>query len=143
MTTTDTTTTALTEEQGEKYLKEWAQVCPYCGSHDINGGDIDFDARCINQSVTCDECNKRWWDVYWLHAVAGEDGDIAFDELGRKTDDELIREHDRAVTLLGLHVRTYGRKPARVYEQGKRATYEKEAKDLAAEMRRRGKIIDL
>ncbi|MGA8222325.1 MAG: hypothetical protein WB780_11780 [Candidatus Acidiferrales bacterium] len=60
-------------EKGKKYLEQHGLVCPFCGSWDIEGGSLDFDAGEIVQRISCHECNERWTDVYKLVAVADSD----------------------------------------------------------------------
>ncbi len=60
-------------KQAKKYLVERGLACPFCGSWDIEGGSMDFEAGEIVQRISCHECNERWTDVYKLVAVADSD----------------------------------------------------------------------
>jgi hypothetical protein len=64
-------------EKAKQYLEKRGMICPFCGSHDIEGGSMDFEAGEIVQSISCHDCGERWVDVYKLVAVAdAESGDI-------------------------------------------------------------------
>lgn len=56
----------LTANQKKVYLKNVAVKCPYCGSGDITGSQIDVEGNSAIQEVTCDNCDARWHDVYKL-----------------------------------------------------------------------------
>jgi transposase-like protein len=60
-------------KQAKKYLVQRGLACPFCGSGDIDGGSMDFEAGEIAQRISCHECNERWTDVYKLAAVADSD----------------------------------------------------------------------
>jgi formate dehydrogenase maturation protein FdhE len=60
-------------EKALKYLEQGGLVCPFCGSWDIAGGSMDFDAGEIAQRISCHECNEQWTDVYKLAVVADPD----------------------------------------------------------------------
>jgi formate dehydrogenase maturation protein FdhE len=60
-------------KQAKKYLEQRGLGCPFCGSGDIEGGSMDFEAGEIAQRMSCYECNERWTDVYKLAAVADPD----------------------------------------------------------------------
>jgi transposase-like protein len=60
----------LTEEQKKKYLEEnGANLCPFCKSTDISGGQIEIDGRIAWQEVSCSACGKNWNDLYKLFDV--------------------------------------------------------------------------
>ena len=48
--------------------KEYAELggtyCPYCGSGDIEGGEMDFEGQC--RRVKCNDCNKLWNEIFKL-----------------------------------------------------------------------------
>ncbi len=46
--------------------------CWYCGSSDIEGGNVDIDNRRAYQSVQCNACSSSWTDEYTLSAVQFE-----------------------------------------------------------------------
>ena len=60
-------------EQANEYLEQHGLVCPFCGSWDIEGGSMDFDAGEIAQRISCHNCGERWTDVYKLAAVGDSD----------------------------------------------------------------------
>jgi hypothetical protein len=57
-------------KQAKEYLEERGRACPFCGSGDIEGGSMNFEAGEIAQRISCHECSERWTDVYKLIAVA-------------------------------------------------------------------------
>ena len=59
----------LTEEQKKAYMKDAANLCPFCKSPDISGGPVEIDGREAWQEVSCNECNEQWRDVYVLSFV--------------------------------------------------------------------------
>lgn len=48
------------------YLKSGGTSCPFCGSTDIIGDEIDFDGGQLTQEVHCQECDEQWVDSYKL-----------------------------------------------------------------------------
>lgn len=38
--------------------------CPYCGDSEIVAGDVDFEGESVGVKVTCQTCDKTWWEVY-------------------------------------------------------------------------------
>ena len=60
-------------EKAKEYLERRGLACPFCGSRDIEGGSMDFEAGEIAQRISCHVCNERWTDVYKLAAVADPD----------------------------------------------------------------------
>src|SRR5216684_3541053 len=60
-------------EKAKEYLEQGGLACPFCGSWDIAGGSMDFDAGEIAQRISCPKCNEQWTDVYKLAAVADSD----------------------------------------------------------------------
>jgi hypothetical protein len=63
----------MNQERAGRYLELRGLVCPFCGSHDIEGGSMDFGAAEIAQRISCHDCGERWTDVYKLAAVADPD----------------------------------------------------------------------
>jgi len=59
--------------QAKEYLEQHGLACPFCGSWDIEGGSMDFEAGEIAQRISCHACNEQWTDVYKLVAVADSD----------------------------------------------------------------------
>jgi hypothetical protein len=60
-------------EKAKEYLEQHGLACIFCGSWDIEGGSMDFEAGEIAQRISCHECNEGWTDVYKLAAVADPD----------------------------------------------------------------------
>ncbi len=63
-------------EKAREYLEHQGFACPFCGSWDIEGGSMDFEAGEIAQRISCHDCNERWTDVYKLVAVADSDSGV-------------------------------------------------------------------
>lgn len=63
----------LTEQQKTEYLNCSSQ-CPVCHSDDICAERIEADGESAFGEVECNECGKRWRDVYTLTSV--EDADV-------------------------------------------------------------------
>ena len=59
---------AIEEIARKKYVEENPFQCPFCGSANITTtGDIEGDGLSSAwQSVVCNDCQKRWTDVYKL-----------------------------------------------------------------------------
>jgi len=57
---------ALTRVMKKKYMDKAGNECPYCGSDHIEGGRPQTDSNCAWQEVICQDCEKRWNDVYTL-----------------------------------------------------------------------------
>jgi hypothetical protein len=60
----------LTPIELERYLLSDSGVCPFCGSRDIEGGNIDIECANAYQRVGCNRCGGSWTDRYRL-AVEG------------------------------------------------------------------------
>jgi formate dehydrogenase maturation protein FdhE len=60
-------------KQARTYLEQQGVMCPFCGSWDIEGGSMDFEAGEIAQKISCHVCSEQWTDVYKLVAVADSD----------------------------------------------------------------------
>lgn len=50
----------------DEYVQKGGTCCPFCGSTDINGGQVEIDAGTACQPVDCSECEKEWTDTYSL-----------------------------------------------------------------------------
>jgi len=57
---------SLTQKQIEYYLAIGGVRCPYCESKNISAGI--FDEGNV-QEVECEDCGKRWKDIYSLVGV--------------------------------------------------------------------------
>jgi len=58
----------LTVKKKRSYLRH-GSCCPYCGSISITGESVDIDGTGAWQEVDCQECGRRWRDVYRLADV--------------------------------------------------------------------------
>ena len=54
----------LTQDQKKQYMDGGANLCPFCKSADISGGQVEIDGREAWQEVSCNECQGEWRDVY-------------------------------------------------------------------------------
>ncbi len=55
----------IVEEQDE-YLRNGGNVCPNCGSKDIEGESLQSDCAMVWQKVSCMVCEATWTDQYKL-----------------------------------------------------------------------------
>ena len=55
----------LTSADIKKYVKERGAKCPYCGSKEVEAGELDPDVN-ITCVVSCGKCHNEWTDVYTL-----------------------------------------------------------------------------
>ncbi len=62
---------SLTKKQKKKYI-ECSSKCPFCGSIDIEGGEVDVDGVIARQQITCNGCQKKWNDIYTLTGIEEE-----------------------------------------------------------------------
>lgn len=63
----------MNPRKAKQYLENRGASCPFCGSGDIEGGSMNFEAGEIAQRISCHDCGERWTDVYKLAAVADAD----------------------------------------------------------------------
>ena len=62
---------ALTRVMKEKYMNKAGNVCPYCGSTNIEASiESNFDGLGASRDVTCIDCDKEWVDIYTLTEIA-------------------------------------------------------------------------
>lgn len=54
-----------TPKTNEEYVKS-SNRCPFCDSHEIEGGTFGVDGGGCYQEVTCLNCGKAWYDDYDL-----------------------------------------------------------------------------
>jgi transposase-like protein len=59
----------LTEENIKEYTDYGGIICPYCGSQDITGQDVEIDEGVASQEVDCSNCDKTWTDQYDLVGI--------------------------------------------------------------------------
>ena len=76
-----------TKKQIERrYLKSGGDFCPFCGSSNLVGGDVDFlDGGVIVRDVCCENCDNEWTDLYKLTGI----------------------EYDGVNTLIGRHLEKF------------------------------------
>lgn len=63
----------MNPKKAKQYLEQRGRSCPFCGSWDIEGGSMSFEAGEIAQRISCHKCQEQWTDVYKLTAVADAD----------------------------------------------------------------------
>lgn len=59
----------IKEEERKQYVNEGGGYCPYCKSHQYEGGSLDFECGNIYQTMLCNECGESWVDCYTLSNV--------------------------------------------------------------------------
>lgn len=60
----------MNPEKARQYLENRGVSCPFCGSGDIEGVSMDFEAGEIAHRISCHDCGEMWTDVYKLAAIA-------------------------------------------------------------------------
>lgn len=50
----------------EEYVAKSGYSCPFCGSDQITGDAWETTGQAATQEVSCNDCNKAWYDVYEL-----------------------------------------------------------------------------
>lgn len=60
----------FTDAAIKKYLKN-SSKCPFCGKDECieSEGREERDFGTISSRVSCNECQKRWWEIYTLSAI--------------------------------------------------------------------------
>jgi hypothetical protein len=58
----------LTEQQRTDYLNSSSE-CPYCHSENISADRVEADGESAFGDVECEDCGKKWRDVYTLTDV--------------------------------------------------------------------------
>jgi len=53
-----------------EYLAHGGTQCPFCGSYDITGDEVNIDAGSAWQDVFCNDCPAEWQDTYNLTGYA-------------------------------------------------------------------------
>lgn len=53
----------------QAYVDACKNVCPYCGSEDIEGAYVNINSGHAHQEVTCNSCNASWEDIYKMHDI--------------------------------------------------------------------------
>ena len=59
----------LTEKKKQNYIDMDGNICPYCESSDIERGERNTGCGVHTQATSCNECGKKWTDVYKLVSV--------------------------------------------------------------------------
>jgi transposase-like protein len=54
----------LSKEQKKDYILKGGVRCPFCSSSNITAGA--FEGEAAGQRVECEDCHKKWCDVYKL-----------------------------------------------------------------------------
>ena len=49
-----------------EYVAHKGNVCPFCGSRNIESGQYESGDDWTTCTVTCNDCAKEWHDVYKL-----------------------------------------------------------------------------
>lgn len=49
-----------------KYIAHDAQICPVCGSEDVEYGDLNTDTGVITQEMDCSDCEVEWYSMFRL-----------------------------------------------------------------------------
>jgi len=63
---------SLGRESFNQYVSSGGQNCPFCGRANLTFGDIEVDNCMAHQSVSCEDCGKKWEDRYILASVEFE-----------------------------------------------------------------------
>lgn len=62
--------TGMTEEQKASYLNAAKpNLCPCCGSDEIEGGTVSIQGKKAVQECSCMTCESQWEDTYSLTDV--------------------------------------------------------------------------
>lgn len=56
----------LSKAAKKKYINGASHKCPYCKSENIEGRFVEVTDGGANQKITCNDCGKRWFDLYKL-----------------------------------------------------------------------------
>jgi transcription elongation factor Elf1 len=57
-------TRTISDEDGDLH----ADICPFCGFHDVEGEEVDIEESRATQTCSCLQCGQRWVNVYQLIA---------------------------------------------------------------------------
>ena len=52
------------------YVANGGQLCPFCGSENLTGEEINIDAGSAWQDIYCVDCSNEWRDTYALTGYA-------------------------------------------------------------------------
>lgn len=62
----------LSEERKNNYVAHPFN-CPYCGSDNITGGEVDFNDVFIYRDIYCKKCNKSFNEQFKLVGIEEND----------------------------------------------------------------------
>lgn len=72
-------TKRLTQNKVNKYVLDGGCECPFCGSTQIEGREVEVMAGSAFQEMSCLACGAEWDDVYHLVGVINKkNGDIIY-----------------------------------------------------------------
>lgn len=43
--------------------------CPYCGHDQVEGDHVQIESGEAWQQVSCDDCDRRWYEIYTLTRI--------------------------------------------------------------------------
>lgn len=58
----------LDEQTKQRYVRR-PFFCPFCEGSEITGHQAEFDSDYAWRSVTCDECDAEWHDIYEIVGI--------------------------------------------------------------------------
>ena len=68
--TIETPQDSWTDEQRKAwYIEHSGTFCPFCGSDQVHSEEMNASSNCVDNNVTCDDCNKKWIEIYHLDDV--------------------------------------------------------------------------
>jgi hypothetical protein len=56
----------LSPKKKDRHIKQGSIKCPYCGSEDITGEEVEIEENMATQEVFCSDCERGWRDIYKL-----------------------------------------------------------------------------
>ena len=60
----------LPKEAIEQHIQEGGSWCPYCRSGNIRADEEGaFEGNQYEQVIRCEDCNKRWRDIFTLTGI--------------------------------------------------------------------------
>ena len=64
----------LTDEKKQEFIKNRGNICPYCGSKNLDGlGLFEADDNYATHLIHCESCGKQWKDFYILSGIIEEE----------------------------------------------------------------------
>ena len=58
----------LSEKQKRDYVADPSH-CPFCDSDGISYGDDYYDGPRLTVRLTCEDCDKKWYEVFELKTI--------------------------------------------------------------------------